>query len=126
MKPSIKLLLSAALAGLAMVAALSSCAPGAGGSGIPTPTRTMAGAIGSDYDTLAAGHQLFMTHCARCHSDRVPKAPPLNQRWHPSSLGLSLYHELSAAERYSISEYVRGVDRRFYSRGVIPDSDFTL
>jgi hypothetical protein len=80
----------------------------------------MAEFIGMSYDTMTHGDILYRARCTECHTYQVPKAPTLGRPWHRESLGLSLCQSLSDAERYRLSEYVRGVDRRFYSRNVDP------
>jgi hypothetical protein len=100
-----------------------SCGPTGGGQGIPQPTQRMAHITDADYEVIMNGYHLFQSRCTGCHSERVPKAPALGQPWHDKSLGLSLYDSFSDAERFSLIEYVKSVDKQYYSRSITPASE---
>ena len=86
----------------------------------------MANYVGVNHSTLMDGYNVFQARCVECHSSKVPKAPPIGRYWHSESLADPIYQSLSDADRYSVSEYVRAITKRFHSMEIIPDSEFTL
>lgn len=68
-------------------------------------------------DTLNVGYQVYMTSCVECHQDRVPTAP-VDRAWHPASLGLNLYSQFTAEQRYGVVSYLNAVEQsRFKVQG---------
>ena len=57
--------------------------------------------------------------CLRCH-ESVPKPPPIGQPWHDASVmgAHGLYQSMSDVERYQVLEYVKAVNRRYFSMDV--------
>ena len=85
---------------------VSSCASGSA----PQPTERMARLARAPLGTLEVGYKIYMTSCVECHQDRVPKRP-LDQAWHPASMGLNLYSQFTAEQRYGVVAYLDAVEK---------------
>ncbi len=110
--------LLASAAGVLLSLGLLSCA---GTLGAPEPTAVMANNAGPgvELSTLQSGHAIYKRECLRCH-DSVPKPPPIGQPWHDDSVmgAAGLYYRMSDVDRYRVLEYVKAVNRRYFSMEV--------
>lgn len=114
---SARFLLAGAAAALLPLGILS-CT---GTMGAPEPTAVMANNAGPgvEVSTLQAGHAIYKRECLRCH-ESVPKPPPIGQPWHDASVmgAEGLYQRMSDVDRYRVLEYVKAVNRRYFSMDV--------